>query len=164
MESDWSKQERVDNHGRYFCLTLFVLLLPVLASNLHDAGARLYRGRDKTVCAAVCARCIGKPGWRIRPRRGGPALGPEVGAASCVYCRIGYRVRVRFRSVDQREQIRSSWVARAVLWRNNLSAADRLGHLRRHREAVRRRCRRLHEYGGRGGGGPPPPFFLFFFF
>src|SRR5437879_5762254 len=151
MESDWSEQERVGNHGRYLCLRLFELLLPVLASNLHDAGARLYRGGDKTVCAAVCARCIGKLDWRIRPRRGGAALGPEVGPASCVYCRTRYRIGVRLRSIDQREQIRSACVASVLLRGNYLSAADRLGHLRRHWEAVRRRRRRLQEYGGRGG-------------
>lgn len=42
MACDWSKQERVGNHGSHLWLPLFVLLLPVLASNLHDAGARLY--------------------------------------------------------------------------------------------------------------------------
>jgi hypothetical protein len=95
------------------------------------------------------------PGRSRRRRQLVPGAGSisrlSVSCCDSSSCRVGYRIRVRFRGTDQREQIRSACLAGTVLRGNNLSAADRLGHLRRHREAARRGSRRLHEYGGRSG-------------
>jgi len=119
----------------------------VLGSDLHDASAWVQRGGNEAVDAAV--RAWGSresDGW-ICAGCGNPQVGTEERPANHLSCRT--RDRGRRCGARDSEQLRGRRLAGALLRRDHISAADGLGYLRRHREALCWRCRGLHEHSGK---------------